>query len=128
MKAFFAVMICASLALPLHAEGLSVTRKVEIPTYQNNSMAHSALVGVASGLAVGAGVGFAYRQMMCRNASCPNAAKTIIPSLLVGTVVGAGVGAFARKVVGNDSRFVAYPTVGIGSYGSAPGLVFEGRF
>lgn len=128
MKVLLAVMICLFIAAPLQAETLSVSRKIEIPLYQNTSMTRSVIMGAASGLATGVGVGLALRQAMCRDGNCPKAAKTFVPSILLGSMLGAGIGALVRKVVDSDSKFVVYPTVGVGSYGSAPGLMFEGCF
>lgn len=91
-------------------------------------MTRAVITGASSGMAIGAGVGFGFRQMMCRNGDCPSMAKTVVPALLVGGVVGAGVGVLVRKIVGRDSSVIVFPTVGIGSHGSAPALMFEGRF
>lgn len=110
------------------AEPLSIVRKAEISLVQEKAMTRAVLGGVAGGVAVGVGVGFAFRQMMCRNGNCPKVVETVVPSLLVGGVVGAGVGAFMRQLVGHDTSFIVYPTVGIGSYSAAPALMFEGRF
>lgn len=52
----------------------------------------------------------------------------VAPTILLGGVLGAGIGAAIAKALGGDSHFVAYPTVGIGSYPSAPALMFEGHF
>lgn len=121
----------ATVALPhlLLAEALSVGRKNLIPTYQNHSVtARSALAGAASGLAMGAGVGYGMYQHLCNLGNCPDTAHTVLPSLLIGTAVGAGVGAMVGQVLGHEGSFIVFPTVGIGSYGGAPAVMVEGRF
>lgn len=100
MKVFLAALFYVSLAAPLGAESLSVNYKVDPPIYQNTSMIRSV----------------------------PDTDRAIVPSLLIGGVIGAGLGDFIRRTAGPNTPFMAYPTIGIGSYGAAPALIFEGQF
>jgi hypothetical protein len=128
MAALLIALISQAVAVSAGADPLTVTRKSEIPTYSESSIMRGAIYGAASGLAVGAGVGIGLQRLFCQSGVCPQTAKTVVPAILVGGVLGASIGAVITKLVGSDSPFVAYPTVGIGSYGSAPALMFEGRF
>lgn len=128
MAALLIVLISQVVALSAGAESLTVTRKSEIPIYSENSVLRGAVLGAASGLAVGAGVGVGLQRVFCQSGVCPQTLKTVVPAILVGGVLGASIGAVITQLVGDDAPFVAYPTVGIGSYGSAPALMFEGRF
>lgn len=126
--ALLIVLISQGVAASASAEPLTIHRKSEFPTYSDNSILRGAVVGAASGLVVGAGVGIGLQRLFCQSGICPHTPKTVVPAILVGGVLGAGIGAAIAKALGEDSPLVAYPTMGIGSYTSAPALMFEGRF
>ncbi|PIR21320.1 MAG: hypothetical protein COV45_00820 [Deltaproteobacteria bacterium CG11_big_fil_rev_8_21_14_0_20_47_16] len=129
MKGILVAIGTFILSTPALADTLSIGRKAPIPTYQNEHVTiRNAIAGAASGMAMGASVGYGMYQMLCNQGVCPSTTRTILPSLLIGTAVGATVGAVVSHILGHEGPFIVYPTVGIGSYGGAPAMMVEGRF
>lgn len=93
-----------------------------------NYLLQGALIGAAGGMAAGAGAGYGIRRAICADGPCITYVDVYIPSVLVGGAIGATLGALVGRQLNKNATIAIYPTVGIGTYGSAPGMIVEGHF